>query len=160
MCVCNKWWYGTERISNSHSASSHLSGEFQLLHSICILAYLALNKAVPPQPRTSPHVTDFMCVKFLWVHLNRKSVLYSVSPPCNLDAFFLNWKTLRWNRATIRKTIPNYIPMIFFETGRSQRSDRPTVIWINLQDWIYIGHSEALRSRTKIYFLKQRHTLY
>ena len=31
--MCNKLWYGIESISNSHSASSQLSGEFMLLHS-------------------------------------------------------------------------------------------------------------------------------
>jgi len=55
--VCNKLWYGIESISNSHSASSQLGGEFMLLHSIHTLANLALKETVPPQPRTSPHVT-------------------------------------------------------------------------------------------------------
>jgi len=34
-----------------------LSGEFMLLHSIHTLANLALKQTVPPQSRTSPHVT-------------------------------------------------------------------------------------------------------
>jgi len=34
------------------------SGEFMLLHSIHVLAKLALKETVPPQPRTPPHVTD------------------------------------------------------------------------------------------------------
>jgi len=34
-----------------------LSGEFMLLHSIHTLANLALKETVPPQSRTSPHVT-------------------------------------------------------------------------------------------------------
>jgi len=34
-----------------------LSGEFMLLHSIHTLANLALKERVPPQSRTSPHVT-------------------------------------------------------------------------------------------------------
>ena len=55
--VWNKLWYGTESISSSHSASSQLSGEFMLLHSIHTLANLALKETVPPQSRTSPHVT-------------------------------------------------------------------------------------------------------
>jgi len=44
-------------MSNSHSASSHLSGKFMLLHSIHTLANLALKERVPPQPETAPHVT-------------------------------------------------------------------------------------------------------
>ena len=55
--VCNKLWYGIESISSSHSASSHLSGELMQLHSIHTLANLALKETVPPQSRTSPHVT-------------------------------------------------------------------------------------------------------
>ena len=55
--VCNKLWYGIKIISNSHSASSQLSGEFILLHSIHTLTNLALKETVPPQSRTSPHVT-------------------------------------------------------------------------------------------------------
>jgi len=55
--VCNKLSYGIEGISSSHSASSQLSGEFMLLHSIHTLANLSLKKRVPPQSRTSPHVT-------------------------------------------------------------------------------------------------------
>jgi len=34
-----------------------LSSEFTLLHSIRTLANLALKETVPPQSRTSPHVT-------------------------------------------------------------------------------------------------------
>jgi len=55
--VCNKLWYGIEIISNSHSASSQLSGEFMLFHSIHTLVNLALKETVPPQSPTSPHVT-------------------------------------------------------------------------------------------------------
>ena len=55
--VGNKLWYGIENISGSHSASNQLSGEFMLLHSIHTLANLALKETVPPQSRTSPHVT-------------------------------------------------------------------------------------------------------
>jgi len=44
-------------VSNSHSASSQLSGEFMLLHSIHTLANFTLKETVSPQPRTSPHVT-------------------------------------------------------------------------------------------------------
>jgi len=60
LCVCKKLLYGIESISNSHSASSQLSGEFMLLHSIHIglLANLALKETVPPQTRTSPHGKD------------------------------------------------------------------------------------------------------
>jgi len=54
--VCNKLWYGIESISNSHSASSQLIGEFMLLHSIHTLANLGLKERVPPQSRTSAHV--------------------------------------------------------------------------------------------------------
>jgi len=39
-------------MSSSHSASSQLSGEFMLLHSIHTLANLALKKTVPSQSRT------------------------------------------------------------------------------------------------------------
>jgi len=53
----NKLWYGIESISNSHSASSQLSSEFILLHSIHTAANLALKERVPPQSRTSPRVT-------------------------------------------------------------------------------------------------------
>jgi len=53
----NKLWYGVESISISHSASSQLSGEFMLLHSIHTFANLALKETVPSQSRTSPHVT-------------------------------------------------------------------------------------------------------
>ena len=60
LCVCTKWWYGIESISNSHSASSQLSGECMLLHSIHILANLVLREAVPPQPRTSPHCKKYI----------------------------------------------------------------------------------------------------
>jgi len=35
-----------------------------LLHSIHILANLALKEAVPPQPRTSPHVTVKICIQY------------------------------------------------------------------------------------------------
>jgi len=49
--------YGIESISSSHSASSQLSGEFMQLHSIHTLANVALKETVPPQSRTSPHVT-------------------------------------------------------------------------------------------------------
>jgi len=34
-----------------------LNGEVMVLHSIHILANLALKETVPPQSRTSPHVT-------------------------------------------------------------------------------------------------------
>jgi len=44
--VCNKLGYGIESIFSSHSASSQLSGEFMLLHSIHILANLALKETV------------------------------------------------------------------------------------------------------------------
>jgi len=44
-------------MSNSHSASSQLSGEFMLLRSIHTLANLALKETMPPQSRTSPHAT-------------------------------------------------------------------------------------------------------
>jgi len=44
-------------MSNCHFASSQLSGEFMLLHSIHILANFVFKETVPPQPRTSPHVT-------------------------------------------------------------------------------------------------------
>jgi len=57
LCVCNKLWREIETIGNSHSASSQLSGEFTLLHAIHTLANLALKQTVPPQSRTSPHVT-------------------------------------------------------------------------------------------------------
>ena len=53
--VCNKLWYGIESIGRSHSASSQLSGEFMLLHSIHTLPNLALKEQC--LPRTSPHVT-------------------------------------------------------------------------------------------------------
>jgi len=46
-----------ESISSSHSASSQLSGELMLHHSFHTLANLALKETVPPQSRTSPHVT-------------------------------------------------------------------------------------------------------
>jgi len=52
-----KLLYGIESISSSHSASSQLSGEFMLLHSIHTLANLALKETVPAQLRTSPHIT-------------------------------------------------------------------------------------------------------
>ena len=55
--MCNKLWYGIESISSSHSAKSQLSGEFMLLHSNHPLANLALKETVPPQSRTSPHLT-------------------------------------------------------------------------------------------------------
>jgi len=48
-----------ESISNSHSASSQLSGEFMFLHAIHTLANLALKETVPPQSRISLHVTGF-----------------------------------------------------------------------------------------------------
>jgi len=35
-----------------------------LLHSIHILTNLALKEAVPPQPRTSPHVTVKICIQY------------------------------------------------------------------------------------------------
>jgi len=78
-----KLLYGIESISSSHSASSQLSGEFMLLHSIHTLANLALKETVPAQLRTSPHITvkkyiqynefkaSASCSKFL----NVKSIL-------------------------------------------------------------------------------------
>jgi len=55
--VCNKLCYGVESISSSHSPSSQMRGEFMLLHSIHTFANSALKETVPPQSRTSPHIT-------------------------------------------------------------------------------------------------------
>jgi len=41
-----------------------LSGEFMLLHSIHTLANLALKETVPPQSRTSPHVTIKIYIQY------------------------------------------------------------------------------------------------
>ena len=62
--MCNKLWYGIESISNSHSASSQLSGEFMPLHSNHTLANLALKETVPPQSRTSPQVTVKIYIQY------------------------------------------------------------------------------------------------
>jgi len=62
--VCNKLWYGIESIISSHSASSKLSGEFMLLHSIHTLANLALKETMPPQSWTSPHVTVKIYIQY------------------------------------------------------------------------------------------------
>ena len=56
MCV-SKLEYGIESKNNSQSANSHLSDECMLFNSIHTLAKLSLKETVPPQPRTSPHVT-------------------------------------------------------------------------------------------------------
>jgi len=60
-------------MNNSPSASSQLSGEFILLHSIHILANLALKETVPSQPRTSPHVT----VKNIFNTVNSGTLCFS-----------------------------------------------------------------------------------
>jgi len=61
-----------ESISSSHSASSQLSGEFMLLHSIHAFANLALKETVPPQSRTSPHVTVKNIYSIQWIQGKRK----------------------------------------------------------------------------------------
>jgi len=63
-----------------------LSGEFMLLHSIHTLANLALKETVPPQPRTSLHVTVKMYIQYSEFRasascskiLNAKSILNTV----------------------------------------------------------------------------------
>ena len=84
--MCNKLWYGIESISNSHCASSQLSGEFMLLHSIHTLANLALKETVPTQPQTSPQVIVTIYIQYSEFRasvscskiLNAKSVLNTV----------------------------------------------------------------------------------
>jgi len=78
--VCNKLWYGIESISSSHSASSQLSGEFMLLHSIHTLANLALKETVPPSHE--PHRTSLQKIIFNTANSGH-SLFFRASASCS-----------------------------------------------------------------------------
>ena len=100
MCF-NKLLYGIQSISSSHSASRQLSDEFMPLHSIHILANLALKETVPLQSRTSPHVIAKKTYRLRNPVNSEHSLLFSASASCskilNVKSIFNTVKNFKAN---------------------------------------------------------------